>query len=136
MAEMARDYHEKVQESDRPDEYAKTMATTIILDECDVHLSEAQHIKVDDKLITQDIRTALNLSRNGSASGLDGLPYKFYRWLINRYEEDREAFDILEHLKELYADIEAHEIVKGTDFNIVWMCLIYKKRRSGPDLEL
>jgi hypothetical protein len=131
MAEMARDYHDKIQELDRPDEYAKTMATAMILDECEVHLSEAQNTKLEDNLITQEIQKALNLSKNGSAPGLDGLPYEFYRWLIIQCQEDknndREAFDILEHLKELYADIEAHGIVKGTDFNIGWMCPIYKK---------
>jgi hypothetical protein len=40
MAEMARNYHNSIQERDGPDEYARMMATEIALEKCNIRLSE------------------------------------------------------------------------------------------------
>jgi hypothetical protein len=130
MAEMARDYHEKTQDMDQPDEYSRILATSIVLDDCNKYLTENQHAKLDEKLNIEDINTALKMSKNGSAPGLDGLPYEFYSWLQIRFEDDknaeRDVFDILGLLTELYSDIETHGILRGTNFNAGWMCPVYK----------
>ncbi|KAJ6503808.1 hypothetical protein C8R45DRAFT_818204 [Mycena sanguinolenta] len=127
MAEMARDHHENIQILDKPDHYAKQMATSMVLEDCQAHLSEPQHNMINEELKADEIRTALKLSKNGSVSGLDGLPYEFYKWLTIRHEANNERLDIITFLTELYADIEKHGIQKGTDFNSGWMCPIYKK---------
>jgi hypothetical protein len=100
MAEMARDYHDKTQDMDQPDEYSKILATSIVLEDCNKYLTETQHAKLDEKLNVDDINTALKMSKNGSAPGLDGLPYEFYSWLhILYFKRGRTAFLISHMLK-------------------------------------
>jgi hypothetical protein len=64
-------------------------------------------------------------------SAENGIPYEFYRLLDLRYNRDkrqnREALNILLILSKLYSDIETYGIVKGTNFNLGWMCPVHKK---------
>ncbi|KAJ7817978.1 hypothetical protein B0H14DRAFT_2373583 [Mycena olivaceomarginata] len=105
MAQMARDYHNSVQNKDLSDEYARTMATEITLEQCKVHLSETQFndMESDKDLETEDIGEALKLSNGGKAPGLDGLPYEFYKILDILFQQskgsDRQLFDVLGFLK-------------------------------------
>ncbi|KAJ7785585.1 hypothetical protein B0H14DRAFT_2219174, partial [Mycena olivaceomarginata] len=81
MAEMAAEYHNNVQYADKPDLYAKIMATSLVLDQYEAHLNEQQHNLIDNSLDTTDLTVALKLSKTGSSPGIDGLPYEFYKWL-------------------------------------------------------
>ncbi len=56
MAQMARDYHNTVQAKDLPEEYGRLMATEIVLEKCEVHLSEDQYYQMDKELTGEDIR--------------------------------------------------------------------------------
>jgi len=68
------------------------------------------------------------MSKNGSAPGIDGLPYEFFKWLEIEFKNNEEnGLDIMELLQILFDDIETHGITPGTDFNTGWMCPIYKK---------
>ncbi|KAJ7041485.1 hypothetical protein C8F04DRAFT_947173, partial [Mycena alexandri] len=128
IAEMAHDYHESAQDVNRPDSYAKLLATSMVLEDCQVHVSESQHAKLDEELGVEDVKAALNVSKNGSSPGIDSLAYKFYRWLRILFDEDTqrecEGFDILWLLAALFSDIERHGVQKGTHGNEGWMCPI------------
>ncbi|KAJ7900681.1 hypothetical protein B0H14DRAFT_2330907 [Mycena olivaceomarginata] len=131
MAQMARDYHNSIQEKDVGDEYGRVMATEITLEKCDVHLSEAEYKEMDKELYIEDLEGALKLSHNGKAPGIDGLPYEFYKILDILFRQskgtDNETFNIMGFLKDLYRDIEKFGIVASSKFNTGWMCPIFKK---------
>ncbi|KAJ7737969.1 hypothetical protein B0H16DRAFT_1730133 [Mycena metata] len=50
MAEMARDYHDSAQDVNRPDSCAKMLATSIVLENCQAHVSESQYAKLNEGL--------------------------------------------------------------------------------------
>ncbi|KAJ6534056.1 hypothetical protein DFH09DRAFT_1092216 [Mycena vulgaris] len=84
MAKMARDYHDSIQHKDQPDKYGRMLATKIMLEKWDVWLSEHEFKKMEemDKAITvEDLASALKLSNNGKAPGIDEIPYEFYKIL-------------------------------------------------------
>lgn len=87
MAQMARNYHEAIQEKDLPDEYGRILATEIVLEKCKVHLSEDEYHQLDKDLTENDIREALKLSKTGKSPGLDGLPYEFSTSSSNRIKK-------------------------------------------------
>ncbi|KAJ7852204.1 hypothetical protein B0H14DRAFT_2292090, partial [Mycena olivaceomarginata] len=120
MVQMARNYHNSIQHKDCPDEHARMMATEISLEKCNVHLSETEFKEMDKNLTTEDIGEALKLSNDGKASGLDGIPYEFYKLLdiLFRRSEgtDQNLFDVLSFLAKLYADIETYGIVQSSKF--------------------
>jgi hypothetical protein len=128
MAQMARDYHEAIQEKDLPDEYGRILATEVVLEKCKVHLSEDEYHQLDKDLTENDIREALKLSKTGKSPGLDGLPYEFFRMLDIKFQQNKEtAFDIMSLLAKLFTHIESYGITEGTNFNEGWLCPFYKK---------
>jgi hypothetical protein len=128
MAEIGRAYHDNVQHRDKPDAYAKLLATTMVLEQCEAHLNERQHDSIGQGLLASELKIALRMSKNGSAPGIDGLPYEFYKWLeLESRNNQVNILDIMELLEALFEDIETHGITSGTEFNMGWMCPIYKK---------
>ncbi|KAJ7886592.1 hypothetical protein B0H14DRAFT_2338185 [Mycena olivaceomarginata] len=109
MAEMARNYHDSIQEKERPDEYGRIMATELVHEKCERRLSESEFNEMDKQLTCNDIEEALRLSNNGKAPGLDGIPYEFYKTLDILFRQTRgsedESFNILGFLTKLYADV-------------------------------
>jgi hypothetical protein len=69
MTDMARDYHNSIQDKDLSEEQGRIMATEITLEKCNVHLSESEFTEMDKALDTQDVGEALRLSNNGEAPG-------------------------------------------------------------------
>ncbi|KAJ7792689.1 hypothetical protein B0H14DRAFT_2394240 [Mycena olivaceomarginata] len=131
MTDMARDYHNSIQDKDLPEEYGRIMATEITLEKCNVHLSESEFKEMDKALDTQDVGEALRLSNNGKAPGIDGIPYEFYKIQDILFKENRatknDTFDVVGFLTKLYEDIEQFGMVKNCKFNMGWMCPIFKK---------
>jgi hypothetical protein len=86
---------------------------------------------MDTQLTAEDVTTALKLSNNGKAPGLDGLPYEFYKILDILFRQNRKSgknmFDVIRFLTKLYTDFEQHGIIKSSHFNIGWLCPIFKK---------
>jgi hypothetical protein len=89
MAQMAKDYHNTIQEHDRPDEYGRLMATEISLKKCDVRLSESEFNEMDKAMTADDIGSAMKLSNNGKAPGIDGIPYEFYKSLSILFRQSK-----------------------------------------------
>jgi hypothetical protein len=131
MMNMARNYHNSIQEKDLPDEYGRIMATEITLEKCNVHLSENEFKEMDKALNAQDVGEALRLSNNGKAPGMDGIPYEFYKILDILFKQSsmtkNDSFDVVGFLTKLYEDIERFGMIKDCKFNMGWMCPIFKK---------
>lgn len=51
------------------------------------------------------------MTKNGSAAGIDGLPYEFHKWLEIEFGKDEEnTLDMLEFLESIFRDIDTHGV--------------------------
>ena len=91
MTNLARDYHENLQDqnihlADNNEEYCRKMDG--ILNELpdDQQMSEIDRRKMYWSLDYTKIMIALKLSKNGTATGLDGCPYELWTELNALYK--------------------------------------------------
>ena len=135
MADLAMRYHDNLQSLDlNPDLDDRKERTDIILNE----IPENQTLKNSDAqaenqpLTEAQTRKALHLSKNGSATGMDGCPYEFWKALNGLHERSSKAnkpsFDIIKTMTRVLVDIQTHGVDKNTSFALGWMCPIYKKK--------
>ena len=136
MAELAKRYHEDLQEKDLdPNEARKReQAMTDILDTIP---EEQNFLYPNTSILNSDVTKefvslALLKAKNGSATGLDGCPYEPWKALNRENQEaqklGRTGFDIVETLTMVFQDIQKHGVEPGTDFTEGWMCPLYKKK--------
>ena len=137
MAQLACDYHEALQRSDPaihvdPEENDRQLES--ILNE----IPDNQKLESPDQTemnwsITQDqVLRALTLTKNGTATGLDGCPYELWKTLTDSHDSatrnNRNGFDIVKALTAVFNDIRLHGVDPRTSFAQGWMCPIYKKK--------
>ena len=137
MSKLARDYHENLQDQDiglTDDAPNLSRATEDILNEIpdDQKLSRQERGKTDWSLSYAQITIALKLSKNGTATGLDGCPYELWKELnvLFQAEENNggKGFDIIGALTIVFKDIRLNGLDKSLEFAHGWMCPIYKKK--------
>src|SRR5258708_19041430 len=87
---------------------------------------------LDRQIEEPQVRKALKLTKNGSATGIDGCPYELWRALNEKHETDakerRPRFDVIKTLTLVYQDIQTNSIDEKANFALGWMCPIYKKK--------
>lgn len=87
---------------------------------------------MSSKLSEQDVLQALKSSKNGTSTGINGLPYKLQKVLNDKYENDakmdRPTFNTIKALTRVFNNIEEHGVVPTTNFAEGWICPFYKKR--------
>jgi exonuclease III len=135
MAELARDYHHNLLLAglDTPPAVRET-ATLEVLASVNPGstLPETDKETMGNRLSEQDILHALESSKNGTSTGVNGLPYELWKALNDRYKADtkadRPSFNIIKALTRVYNDIEEHGVVSTTNFAEGWMCPLYKKK--------
>ena len=80
----------------------------------------------------EHVREALALTKNSSATGMDGCPYELWKKLDDRNEsareEEKDGFDVADTLALIFQDIQDHGVDNRSDFALGWMCPIYKKK--------
>lgn len=137
MANLARNYHEKMQYMDIPHpipplERRHTIATTLNEIPGNQIPSNQEMEKMNWNTTYEQVKLALKLSKNGTATGLDGCPYELWKELDDLYaiavEDRKEGFDILKILTTVFRDIRSHGIDERAGFAEGWMCPIYKKK--------
>jgi hypothetical protein len=135
MAEIGRAYHDGIQHKDKPDDYARILATSIVLNQCDAYIKRHQHDSMSQRLLAFELIITLKMSKNETAPGIDGLPYEFYKWLEierkKRAENHEDTWNLMEILESLFEAIEIYGVAPCTDFNTGWMCPIYKGDRAN-----
>ena len=89
---------------------------------------------LDSPIDEEGVKVALKESANGAAPGLDGIIYKYWKFLQGVKEEDKKRKEpkyqglyIMKSLTMVYKDIEMYGVDKNSRFTEGWMCLIYKK---------
>ena len=135
MAELAKNYHNDLQTADLPpntDDHDERVG--LILSE----IPRAQTLRNSDAsamnqpLVESQVEKALNLSKNGSATGIDGCPYELWKKLHAKYKSSPNAnkprFNIIRVLTIVLADIQINGVDDDSDFALGWMCPLYKKK--------
>ena len=137
MAELVRDYHNDLQEKDLQltddlDAYARCLQSFLREIPEQQQLQESGLTAMNWKAKRVHIAKALKLTKNGSATGMDGCPYELWRALDQKFETaaatDEPGFDIAKTLTDIFNDIQEHGVDPCTNFTLGWMCPIYKKK--------
>jgi exonuclease III len=139
MAEIARDYHEKLQQPEvARDATEREAHIAEIAGKVNKKLNDDDHdrAELDRPTSETDLRTSLKLSPHFSAPGVDGIPFELWKTLSNRYDSGLKEqatsgkdppFNVVSVLTTLCNDIELHGVQTDTGFAESWMCPIYKK---------
>jgi len=137
MAEIAQNHHDSIQNDDiDPDENPEDYKTLLddVLNEIPMsqRLEEPDRTNMSWKATEDQISAALRWTKDGTATGLDGCPYKLWKALEKRHNNLRHkntpSFDIIKSLTYLFQDIQEHGIDDRTNFTTGWMCLLFKKK--------
>ncbi len=135
MAEMARTHHMHVQ---RDDPGMKTAAERELdieaaLDSLDETVSEEQAADLGGEITYDECARSLRTAKNGTAPGLDGIPFEVWKALHARHTEDirfesRGSFDCVRLLTAALEDIRLHGVAAQTSFAQGWIAPIYKEK--------
>ena len=135
MAELARLYHDSLQLNDLPpnlDDWDNRIMLLLDRIPREQKLRDTDARADDHPLMDQQTKRALHLSKNGSATGMDGCPYELWKTLQTHHEKalsaNKPSFDIIKTLTRILTDIQTNGIDDRTDFTLGWMCPIYKKK--------
>ncbi len=135
MADMARTHHMNVQRDDPRTKTAEEREHDIVvsLDSLHEKVTEEQAAALGGRLTYDDCATSLRLAKNGTAPGLDGLPFEFWKVLHARYTEDsrfpdRTHFDVVRLLTAAFEDIRTYGVSPKTAFAHGWIAPIYKEK--------
>ncbi len=135
MAEMARNHHVNVQRDDpdtKPAEL-REIDIGIALDSLDAHLDSHQAESIGGEITYDECELSLRVAKNGTAPGLDGIPFELWKTIHARCIEDRRfpersAFDIVKLLTAAFEDARMHGVSGRTSFAHGWIAPIYKEK--------
>ncbi len=135
MADMARTHHINVQKDsqDHPPPADREADILEALSNLDTQVSADQASTLSGVITYDDCRSALRRTKNGSAPGMDGIPYELWKALLARYVEDsrfpqRQGFDPLKLMEAAFEDIRLHGVCSRTSFALGWIAPIYKEK--------
>ncbi|THH18572.1 hypothetical protein EUX98_g8936 [Antrodiella citrinella] len=132
MSNLARNYHENLQEAEPViNPLLRAEKTKALLDQIERKATDQQKEELKNELTENDVENALKKSQSGSAAGIDGATYDLWKTLNERFKEDERAeqpaFNVVKLLTAVFNDIERYGVDKDTGFADGWMCPIYKK---------
>jgi ribonuclease HI/exonuclease III len=136
MAEAARTYHESLQADgiDNCSPIERRRQIREVLSFSKSGLDDDAKRSMDNPPDEADVLEALNLSANGKAPGLDGIPYELWKDLHRQYTESttsprrhRTTFNIALLFSSLFQDIHMHGLIPGSRFSEGWIVPLYKK---------
>ena len=136
MAELAQNYHQTLQtDADPPpteEERLQQISTALETIPAAQILSNPGETKMNNLLDEGSVRTSLDLTKNGTATGVDGCPYELWKALNKKYDDDIKAgkagFNIIKVLTIVYRDIQMNGLDERSNFALGWMCPLYKKK--------
>ena len=135
MADLAKRYHDLLQNDDViPNLEDWEDRVNLILDEIPQEqvLPESDASAEDKPLTETQTKKALHLSKNGTATGMDGCPYELWKSLQKQHEitakANKPSFDIIKALTTVLVNIQKNGVDEKTNFALGWMCPIYKKK--------
>ncbi len=135
MADMARTHHMNVQRDEqglRPS-HEREQDIDSALNSLEARVSEDQKIGLERELTYEECALSLRLAKNGTAPGLDGIPFELWKTLHARHVEDlrfpdRQDFDVVKLLTAAFEDLRIHGVSLQTKLAHGWMAPIYKEK--------
>jgi hypothetical protein len=102
----------------------------------DRKLTEEQREKLRLNVTTEEVRKAVKDAPLGKATGLDGIPYEIYKFLLNTTAHIKDknlptelrgplAFERI--LALIFKSIQTSGLTNNSQFNSGWLCPLYKK---------
>jgi len=123
MAELAKEYYEKLQTQFLTPKKIKEAKTKETPENINIQLEEIDKQELNEILKEKDIEKIIKCLPNGKATGTDGIPYEFWKKLNKEYHIDAskeqppsETYNIAKTLTTVFNDIEKHGIIEETNF--------------------
>ena len=137
MMGIALKHHEELQKRPEMTEERK-MAIKKLKETSTTKMLKNKKEKLKKKTSYQEIKESLKKAPNGSAPGIDGIIYEFYKDKMTNHEKDNENPDIIKILHMVIEDIEENGIQKRnekrnrktSEFTDGLMHLIFKKKEK------
>jgi len=128
MCRIAAEYHQSLQKApERQDEDKQKINET--LKNITNKLKTDDQEKLDKQIDEYEIKKAIKASQNGKASGIDRIPYEFYKDREGSRNPKKPTANITRILKEVYNEIENIGL-KNQNFILRTMFLLYKKKKK------
>ena len=135
MAKMARNHHNGIQQDNKTmkPEDERELDIRAALNSLDVEVNAAQQSDLGGKITYEECELSLRFAKNSSAPGMDSIPFEFWKTLHSRNIEDarfpdRQRFDVILLLKEVFEDMRKYGVSGSTSFAEGWMAPIYKEK--------
>jgi Reverse transcriptase (RNA-dependent DNA polymerase) len=95
-------------------------------------LHKPERTPMSYQITEAQIDCALQLTKNGSTTSIDGCPYELWKVLKAKHETapngTEEGFNISKTLATVFQDIQTFGLIADLDFALGWMCPLYKKK--------
>jgi ribonuclease HI/exonuclease III len=136
MAELARKYHDSLQQQDilnqseneREAEIERALSTIPPTRQ----LEDPQATEMNKAVTSAQVRLSITHAKNKTATGMDGCPYELWKALEHLHQEKsnegKPSFDITQTLTRVFQDIQSHGLEENSSFALGWMSPIYKKK--------
>ena len=137
MAILAKNYHLKLQsdgihDNENHDEYTHALNEILNIIPETQHLEDPLFTPLNWEATQEQTEEALRISKNGSATGVDGCSYELWKNLHSCYntaqQANKDGFNICRVLTDVFNNIQSHGVDPKTEFALGWMCPIYKKK--------
>jgi hypothetical protein len=136
MAELAKEYHERIQYRDLPPpddrSWEEAIENTLKAIPGNQKFPNPNNSILNSGISSTFVNLALRSAKNGLATGLDGCPYELWKSLNHDYEEAQKlgkpGFNIVGVLTAVFNDIQKYGVEPHTEFTKGWMCPMYKKK--------
>ena len=130
MAKLARNYYNNLQQKYMYQSNAHYEAIENVLSKITISLLENETEKLDQEISLEEVTLTLKNLLNGKATGLDSLPYEFWKWLspIPLERADGNPSNINECLHLVFLDIQRHGVAPNMNFTEGWICPLHKKK--------
>ncbi len=135
MAEMARSHHIGVQRDEPTTKTTPEREKDILtaLESLDSTVTSEQAAALADTITYEECELSLRHAKNGTAPGLDGIPFELWKALHARHVEDsrfreRMDFDIVRLMTAAFDDARIYGISNRTSLAQGWIAPIYKEK--------
>ncbi len=135
MAEMARTHHMNVQRDGPEVRQAEEREADIAaaLGSIAARVPDDRALELGGEITYDECLLSLRCSKSGSAPGLDGLPFEFWKTLHARFTEDsrfpsRASFDVVKLLTAAFEDMRTNGVSDRTSLAHGWIAPIYKEK--------
>ena len=135
MCKVAAEYHKELQKPPQR-ELGREQKINTFLQTVTQSTEEDDILMLEKNTTAAEVRKAIKSCKNGTAPGIDGIPYEFFKFWLKKYEEYKdkesdptvkEVKDIAEILVKVYNEIENEELYND-NFVLGTMNLLYKKK--------